>query len=89
MEHEVREKVRRAVLYFRFHRDNPHATMESRALAEHLAALGEHVAREGGMAPDRDEFVTGEQRKDEAAKPEEKPAPTVPNFPEPKAPVEP
>lgn len=55
----IGDRLRRAALYFRFHRDNPHVPMQSAALAEHLAAIAEHGAAGEGHDVESPQFASG------------------------------
>ena len=57
----IGDRLRRAALYFRFHRDNPHVPMESGALAEHLAAIAEHGASAEGHDVESPQFASGRE----------------------------
>lgn len=53
------EQLRSAVLYFRYHRDNPHVGMSGATLAGHLVALAEWAARDVGHDVGSASFVAG------------------------------
>lgn len=57
----IGDRLRRAALYFRFHRDNPHVPMQSAALAEHLAAIAEHGASAEGHDVESPQFASGRE----------------------------
>lgn len=56
---DLKDRLRSAVLFFRFHRDNPHVAMTSAALAEHMAALAEAQAQAAGHDTEDARFASG------------------------------